>query len=129
MEPNFSLKEACRLLDKYLPLDEDDYTVPFLRALLEEAPARENIIKDICNTESSQEVSSPKNNGTDSLHLLYQWWRKYLILPCIVAQCVNALIFQSKDSFAGDSVIEHTVIVPGMKHVGKSFFAARYDYT
>ena len=93
MEPNFSLKDASRLLDKYVPLGEDDYTVPFLRVLLDYAPARENIIKDICNTESSQESSSSKNNGTDSLHLLYQWWRKYLILPCIMAKYVTALIF------------------------------------
>jgi len=79
---NYTIQQANERLDAYIPLEADDKTATFFRALLEYSPAKENIVKEICQP-SSKDNSSVEITADATLRLRYFWWVEHLMVPCM----------------------------------------------
>ena len=79
---NYTIQQANERLDAYIPLEPDDKTAIFFRALLEHSPAKENIVKEICQP-SSKDDSTIETTTDATLRLRYFWWVENLMVPCM----------------------------------------------
>ena len=79
----YTNEAALERLEAYEPVDTEDKTVVFFRALLEHAPAKGNIAREICHP-SRRDVSEGQFITSDAtMRLRAQWWQEHLIAACM----------------------------------------------
>ena len=81
--PTYTTEKALERLEAYESVGIEDKTTVFFKALLEHAPAKGNIAREICHP-SRQDASEGKPLSSDAtMRLRLQWWQEHLIAACM----------------------------------------------